>query len=590
MKIFLKYLKPYRKECVLGPAFKLLEAVFELTVPLVIAQMIDRGISSAHQAGIIRYGLLLVLMALLGLAASVTAQYFAARAAIGFATKLRHELYGHIQSFSYQNLDELGTSSLITRMTGDIHQMQTGINLGLRLLLRSPFVVFGAFVMAFVIDPKSSAIFLAVIAVLFLIVFGILLGTMPMHRSAREKLDGLTAVIRENLTGVRVIRAFVQEENQKARFDRLNMILTKALLQVGRWTALMNPLTFLVLNLAVLILIRSGSVQVNLGTLTQGEVIALYNYMCQILVELVKLANLIVTLSKSVACGRRVSEILSTEGTLKDGWTDMPDDAPISLEFDDVSIRYNETGDPALEHLSFRAEAGEMIGIIGGTGSGKTTLVNLAARLYDATDGRVLINGRDVREYRLSSLRSHIGIVPQRAELFRGTIRSNLCWGKKEATDEELLYALGAAQATDILNQKEGGLDAAVEQGGTNFSGGQKQRLAIARALVRQPKLLILDDSAAALDAATDAALRRSLQLLPFKPTVLVVSQRTASVRFADRILVLEDGACIAQGKHDELLATCGVYREIHQAQTDRETENSDIPGNGDRSAEAGRT
>ena len=566
MRQFWSRLKEYRKECILGPAFKLLEAVFELIVPLIIAQLVDEGLRQESYPVVYRCVLLLVLMAVLGLAASVTAQYFAARAAIGFSTGLRHDLFAHIQSLSYTDLDHFGTSTLITRITGDINQVQTGINLGLRLLLRSPFVVFGALIMAFTIDSGSALIFAGVILVLFLIVFGIILGSMPLQKRVRENLDGVTGATRENLSGVRVIRAFVQEENQTERFIRLNQALTRIQLFTGRLTSALNPLTFLALNAGIIILIHTGALKVNSGTLTQGQVIALYNYMTQILVELIKLANLIVTLTKSAACARRVNDILVQKPSQKDGEADVPD-GPVSLSFEDVSVRYSATGDPSLEHISFSAAPGETIGIIGGTGSGKTTLVSLIPRFYDAAGGAVKLGGRDVREYRLASLRKAVGIVPQHAVLFRGTIRSNLLWRDPDATEEELREALRIAQGSDIIGKKELGLDEPVKQGGTNFSGGQRQRLTIARALTGRPAVLILDDSSSALDYATDAALRRALRELEWKPVTFIVSQRTASVRFADRILVLDDGVCIGQGTHEELLDTCPVYREIHEAQ-----------------------
>ncbi len=569
MKRFWSRLKDYRKECILGPAFKLLEAVFELIVPLIIANLVDSGLRQQSYPVVYRSVLLLVLMAVLGLAASVTAQYFAARAAIGFSTGLRHDLFAHIQSLSYADLDHFGSSTLITRITGDINQVQTGINLGLRLLLRSPFVVFGALIMACFIDAGSALYFGGVILALFIIVFGIILGTMPLQKKVREGLDGVTGATRENLSGVRVIRAFVQEENQTERFIRLNRLLTKIQLHTGRLTAAMNPLTFLVLNAGIILLIHTGALKVDSGTLTQGQLIALYNYMGQILVELIKLANLIVTLTKSAACARRINDILITESSQADGEALMPSE-PAEVSFEDVSVRYSATGDPSLEHISFTAEPGQTIGIIGGTGSGKTTLINLIPRFYDVSAGSVKIGGRDLREYRLSSLRKAIGIVPQHAVLFRGTIRSNLLWRDPEATEEDLKEALRIAQASEIIGRKEAGLDEPVEQGGTNFSGGQRQRLTIARALTGRPAVLILDDSSSALDYATDAALRRALRELSWKPVTFIVSQRTASVRFADRILVLDDGVCIGQGTHEELLESCDVYREIHEAQQEK--------------------
>lgn len=577
MKSFWSPLKTYRKECILGPAFKLLEALFELTVPLIIARLVDEGLRLHMHPVIVRCALLLVLMALLGLAASVTAQYFAARAAIGFASRLRHNLFDHIQSLSYTDLDRLGSSTLITRLTGDINQVQTGINLGLRLLLRSPFVVFGAVMMAWTIDSGSVLIFLGVIALLFLIVFGIILGAMPLQKKVRSQLDDVTGATRENLSGVRVIRAFVQENSQTARFDRLNALLTSVQLKAGRLTASMNPLTLVVLNAAVILLIHTGALRVNSGSLTQGQLIALYNYMGQILVELVKLANLIVTLTKSGACARRIMTVLSVSSSQKDGTLTLPEN-PGCIVFDDVSVRYSNSADPSLEHISFSAHSGETVGIIGGTGSGKSTLVNLIPRFYDASSGAVLFGGRDVREYTLSSLRSAVGIVPQNAALFRGTIRSNLLWGNPGASDDDLKEALVSAQAAEIVDHKELGLDEPVRQGGANFSGGQRQRLTIARALVRKPAVLILDDSASALDYATDAALRKALRSLSFSPVTFIVSQRIASVRHADKILVLDDGECVGIGTHDELLGTCAVYREIFEAQQE---ESSGVPEGG---------
>ena len=566
MKGFWSQLKAYRKECVLGPAFKLLEASFELIVPLIIARLVDEGLRLHAWPVVIRCAVLLVLMALLGLAASVTAQYFAAKAAIGFCTKLRHSLFGHIQTLSYTDLDRLGTSTLVTRITGDINQVQTGVNLGLRLLLRSPFVVFGALMMAWTIDRSGALVFAVVIALLFVIVFGIILGAMPMQRKVRENLDDVTGATRENLSGVRVIRAFVREGDQIARFDRLNRLLTAVQLRAGRLTAALNPLTFLVLNAGIIVLLHTGALRVDAGTLTQGQLIALYNYMGQILVELVKLANLIVTLTKSAACARRVNELLCLSSSQQDGTKDLPA-APGNLAFEDVSVRYSASGDPSLEHITFTVRPGETVGVIGGTGSGKTTLVNLIPRFYDVSSGSVVFRGIDVRDCRLASLRAAVGVVPQQAVLFRGTIRSNLLWGNPDASDDDLREALKAAQAADIIGKKEKGLDEPVEEGGSNFSGGQRQRLTIARALVRRPAVLILDDSASALDYATDAALRRSLRSLPYSPITFIVSQRTASVRWADRILVLDDGICVGSGTHDELLASCDVYREIHEAQ-----------------------
>ena len=566
VKEFWRPLKAYRKECVLGPAFKLLEAFFELIVPLIIARLVDSGLRLHAQPVVIRCALLLILMAVLGLAASVTAQYFAARAAIGFSSRLRSDLFSHIQSLSYTDLDQIGPSTLITRITGDINQVQTGINLGLRLLLRSPFVVFGAMVMAWFIDTRSALFFLCVIVVLFFIVFGIILGTMPLQKKARGRLDDLTGAARENLSGVRVIRAFVQEDSQTERFNRLNSLLTRIQLYTGRLTSALNPLTFLVLNAAILLLIHTGALRVSSGSLSQGQVIALYNYMGQILVELIKLANLIITLTKSAACARRINELLSISSSQQDGNESFPEH-PSELVFKDVSVQYSASGDPSLEHISFSAKPGETIGVIGSTGSGKTTLVNLIPRFYDVSEGAVLYDGKNIADYRLSELRAAVGIVPQYAYLFSGTIRSNLLWGNPDASDDELFAALSGAQAADITAGKHLGLDEPVKQGGSNFSGGQRQRLTIARAIVRKPAVLILDDSASALDFATDAALRKSLRSLPFSPIIFIVSQRVSSVRHADRIIVLEDGLCVGMGRHEELMSTCDTYREICEAQ-----------------------
>lgn len=569
MNRFWNPLKAYRKEYILGPAFKLLEALFELTVPLIIARLVDEGLRRGSRPVVLRCILLLGLMAVLGLAASVTAQYFAARAAIGFSSRLRRMLFSHIQSLSYTDQDRLGSSTLITRLTGDVNQVQTGVNLGLRLLLRSPFVVFGALIMAWTIDANIALIFLGVIVFLFLIVFGILLGAMPMQKKTREKLDDVTGATRENLSGVRVIRAFVQEDTQISRFEKLNRLLTGIQLKTGRLTAAMNPLTFLVLNAAVILLIHTGALRVSAGSLTQGQVIALYNYMSQILVELVKLANLIVTLTKSGACARRISDILSISPSMPDGSLPFPE-SPGDLVFSNVSVRYSDSGDPSLESISFTARPGETIGVIGGTGSGKTTLVNLIPRFYDISSGSITFGGVDLRQYRLASLRNAIGMVPQHASLFRGTIRSNLLWGNPDASDDDLLEALAEAQASDIVGKKALGLDETVEQGGANFSGGQRQRLTIARALVRKPAVLILDDSASALDYATDAALRKALRTLSFSPVTFIVSQRVASVRHADRIIVLDDGEFAGIGSHEDLLSACDVYREICEAQAEK--------------------
>ena len=571
MKRLAIFLRPYRKECILGPLFKLLEALFELIVPLIIASLVDDAIPSGQAGAVWRPALILAALAAIGLLASVTAQYFAAKAAIGFSTSLRHALFAHIHSLSWRDLDSLGSATLITRLTGDINQVQTGINLGLRLLLRSPFVVFGAMIMAFTIDIHLALIFVGVIFVLFFIVFGIILGTMPMQRKVRGDMDAVTAAARENLAGVRVIRAFRREDSEKKRFDRLNDLLTRSQLHVGRFTAALNPLTWIVLNLAVILLLRSGGVRVESGNLTQGQVIALYNYVSQILVELVKLANLIVTLTKSMACAKRISDVMEIVPSQKDGLKALTGADLSSLSFRDVGIRYHASGDAALEHISFTALPGQTVGVIGGTGSGKSTLVQLIPRFYDHSEGEILYGRTRIQDLTLASLREKIGFVPQRATLFQGTIRSNLLWGNPDASEDELWSALETAQAAEIVRNLSEGLDAPVQQGGKNFSGGQKQRLTIARALVRRPAILILDDSSSALDYATDAALRRALRSMEAPPMIFIVSQRTASVRYADQILVLEDGECVGQGTHDELLRSCPVYREIHEASAGKE-------------------
>lgn len=567
MKKLLVYLRGYRKECVLAPLFKMLEATFELIVPLIVASIIDRGIPD-NQGYIVRMCLCLVALGGIGLAAAVAAQYFSARAAIGFATGVRHGLMRHIQSLSYTELDQVGTSTLVTRMTSDVNQMQTGVNMTLRLLLRSPFVVFGAMIMAFTIDTRCAMIFVGVIAVLLVIVFGIMALTIPMYRRVQGQLDQVTAATRENLTGVRVIRAFCEEDAQTARFTRLNQLLTKMQLTVGRISAVMNPATYVVINFAVILLLQRGALQVDAGVLTQGQVVALYNYMSQILVELVKMANLIITLTKAVASAGRVAKVMEVTSSQQDGTETLPADAPRgSVVFDHVSLRYQGAGDESLTDVSFTAAPGETIGVIGGTGSGKSTLINLIPRFYDATAGTVLVDGIDVTRLRKGELRRRIAVVPQRAMLFKGTIRSNLLWGKSDATEQELLDALKTAQALDVVESKPGGLDETVEQGGRNFSGGQRQRLTIARALVSRPEILILDDSASALDYATDARLRRAIREMPDPPTTFIVSQRAASIRFADRIIVLDDGEVAGIGTHEELLKSCPAYQEIYASQ-----------------------
>lgn len=569
-KLFV-YFKGYGRECVLGPLFKLLEASFELIIPLIVASIIDRGIASGDGGHVARMVLCMAALGLVGLLAAVTAQYFAAKAAISFSTRLRHALMAHIQTLSYTELDTLGTSTLITRMTSDVNQVQSGVNMCLRLLLRSPFVVFGAMVMAFTIDVRCALIFAAVIAVLCAIVFSIMLVTIPKYRAVQGQLDSVTAATRENLNGVRVLRAFCKEDAETEKFARRNQLLTRMQLAVGRISASMNPLTYVVINAAVIALIHSGAVRVQLGTLTQGEVIALYNYMSQILVELVKMANLIILLTKAWACGDRISAVLSVQSSQQDGGRTFEDAQRGSVAFEDVSLRYKGAGADALEHVSFSARPGETIGVIGGTGSGKSSLVSLIPRFYDATGGRVRVGGVDVRELKKDVLRDAVAIVPQKAVLFKGTIRSNLLWGNENASEQDLLDALTTAQALDVVEAKPGRLDEPVEQGGRNFSGGQRQRLTIARALVKKPDILILDDSASALDYATDASLRRAIRQMDSRPTTFIVSQRASSVRFADQIIVLDDGCVVGIGTHDALLADCPVYQEIYASQYGKE-------------------
>lgn len=572
LKKLLVYIRDFRLECVLAPLFKLLEASFELIVPLIMAAIIDRGIPSGDTGFIVRMCLWLVVLGGVGLLSSVTAQYFSAKAAIGFSAKLRHVLMAHIQTLSYTELDTVGTSTLITRMNSDINQVQTGVNMCLRLLLRSPFVVFGAMVMAFTIDTKCALIFAGVIAVLCVIVFSIMLATIPMYRRVQGQLDSVTATTRENLTGVRVVRAFCKEDAERAKFERKLQLLTRMQLTVGRISAMMNPATYVVINAAVIVLIHTGAVRVQMGALSQGQVVALYNYMSQILVELIKMANLIITLTKAAACGDRVAAVLAIRSTQKDGEKTSAIDAPRgSVVFDGVSMRYSGAGAESVSGVNFTAAPGATIGVIGGTGSGKSTLVNLIPRFYDVTSGRVLVDGMDVRDIRKDELRRRIGVVPQKAMLFKGTIRSNLLWGNADATEADLRDALKVAQALDVVSAKSQGLDEPVEQGGRNFSGGQRQRLTIARALVRKPEILILDDSASALDYATDANLRRAIRQMENPPTTFIVSQRAASVRFADQIIVLDDGRVAGMGTHDELLAACPVYQEIYASQFKKE-------------------
>ena len=570
MKKLLKYMKGYGKQCILGPLFKLLEATFELFIPLVVASIIDTGIGNADGSYVVKMVLVMIALGIIGLISAVTAQYFSAVAAVGFATRLRHAVMEHILGLSYSQIDTIGTSTMITRMTSDINQVQNGVNLTLRLLLRSPFVVFGAMIMAFTIDVQAALTFAVLIPALCIVVFGIMLITMPMYKRVQAGLDRATGATRQNLAGVRVLRAFCKEEAEVEYFNSQTQNLTDKQLSAGRISALMNPLTFVMVNLAVVILVQIGALKVEHGILTQGLVIALYNYMSQILVELIKMANLIISMTKAAACADRVASVLELESSQKNG-SHAPKAIDGQIIFENVCFRYDGSGENSLEDISFSAMPGETIGIIGGTGSGKTTLINLIPRLYDAFSGKVTIDGTNVRDYDLETLRQLIGIVPQKAVLFKGTIRNNLLWGNENATDADLWEALEIAQAREIVKDKEQELDAPVEQGGVNFSGGQRQRLTIARALVRKPRILILDDSASALDYATDAALRMAIRNIPNTPTTFIVSQRAASVRYADRILVLDDGLAVGIGTHEELLESCEVYQEIYYSQFPKE-------------------
>lgn len=574
MKKTLSYLKSYKKECILAPLFKLLEACFELFVPLVIADIIDIGISGGNKGYVWGRVGILALLAVCGLAFAITAQYFAAKAAVGFASKLRHALFTRIQSLSYADTDKLGTSTLITRMTADVEQVQQGVNMVLRLLLRSPFVVFGAAIMAFTVDAKSAVTFAVTIPVMSAAVMTIMLITIPLYKKVQAKLDSLLGITRENLSGVRVIRAFRKENAEYERFVSTNGDLTRSQKFVGRISALMNPLTYVLINCGVIALIWVGALRVNSGTISQGQVVALYNYMSQILVELVKLAMLIITLTRAVACAKRVDGVLTTENSMTENGDKEQKHTVIGgdVEFDGVELTYPEAGAPSLSGVNFYAPSGSTVGVIGGTGSGKTSLVNLIPRFYDVTKGCVKVGGTDVQKLDAETLRKNIGIVPQRAALFKGTIRSNLLWGKEDATDEELWEALKTAQAENVALDK-GGLDAEVEQEGRNFSGGQRQRLTVARALVRKPKILILDDSASALDLKTDAALREAISKLDYKPTVFIVSQRAAAVMNAQLIVVLDEGAVVGMGTHDELMKTCPAYEEIYSSQFKKEAD-----------------
>lgn len=580
MKKLLVYLKDYKKESVLGPLFKLLEASFELIVPLVMAAIIDTGVASGDRPYIMKMCLVLVLLALIGLVCSVTAQFFAAKAAVGCATGLRHALFAHIESLSYSEMDTVGTSTLITRMTSDVNQVQNGVNLVLRLFLRSPFIVFGAMIMAFTIDVKAALVFVVTIPLLSIVVFGIMLISIPLYKKVQAALDRVLGITRENLTGSRVIRAFNKEEDEIADFHDKNDALTKIQLYVGKISALMNPMTYIIVNGATIVLVWTGAIQVNDGVISQGEVIALVNYMSQILVELVKLANLIININKSVACGNRIQKILEMEPSIKRESGVMEKsflqeerqsgEDVSAVAFSHVGLVYAGSTEESLTDIDFVAQKGETIGIIGGTGSGKSSVVNLIPRFYEATSGQVMVDGRDVKEYSLEELREKIGVVPQKAVLFKGTIRENLQWGNPQASEEEMMEALSIAQAKEFVDAKEGGLDYMVGQGGKNLSGGQRQRLTIARALVKKPEILILDDSASALDYATDAKLRTAIAAMSQQMTVFIVSQRAASLQHADKIIVLDDGEMVGMGTHDELLGSCEVYQEIYDSQFKR--------------------
>ncbi|HIR35303.1 MAG TPA: ABC transporter ATP-binding protein [Candidatus Faecimorpha stercoravium] len=574
MKKLLVYMKDYKKESILGPLFKLLEASFELLVPLVVSAIIDVGIANRDVPYIVCMVLLMVALGVIGLVCSITAQYFAAKAAVGFTAKVRSALFAHIQSLSYTEMDTMGTSTLITRMTSDMNQVQNGVNLVLRLFLRSPFIVFGAMIMAFTIDVKSAMVFVVTIPALSIVVFGVMLISMPLYKKVQAGLDRILRRTRENLSGVRVIRAFNKEESEIQQFDEENRQLTKMQMFVGRISALMNPITYVIINVATLVLIWTGAWQVESGILTQGQVVALVNYMSQILVELIKLANLVITVTKAWACANRIESIFDQQSSMQYPKQSVQED-PIAdvITFENVGLTYKNAGAESLSNLNFSIHRGQTVGIIGGTGAGKTSLVNLIPRFYDASQGRVLVNGVDVREYPQDQLRDKIGIVPQKAVLFGGSIADNLRWGKEDATREELMDALRISQAEEFVEKREGGIDAMVAQNGKNLSGGQRQRLTIARALVRKPEILILDDSASALDYATDAKLRKAIRQMDPSVTVLIVSQRAASIQYADQIIVLDDGEAVGIGTHQELLQNCPVYQEIYYSQFPKEVQ-----------------
>ena len=568
MKKLLKYLKKFKLQTILAPLFKMTEALFELFIPLLVARVIDIGIANHDIPLIIKICILLSCLALMGLICSVTAQYFSAKAAIGFTSKIRHVLYSHIQSLSYTELDSLGTSTLITRLTSDMNQVQNGVNLTLRLFLRSPFIVFGAMIMAFTIDKKAAMLFLGTIIVLSIFIFGIILGCIPLYNKIQSGLDELLSITRENLSGIRVIRAFCNEDEETEEFKKSNSRLTDLQNFTGKISALMNPLTFIIVNIAIIILIYTGAIEVNNGTLTQGAVVALYNYMSQILVELIKLANLIITITKSVACGNRIQSVLEIGSSLNNPNEDITcEESEYIIEVKNASLRYKDSQQCALENISFKVRKGETVGIIGGTGSGKTSVVNMIAGFYSAESGEVLYKNRNITSYSLKQLRSYFGIVPQKAVLFKGTVRDNIKWGDRNADDTAIIKALETAQAKEIIDQKLGGLDFVIEQGGKNLSGGQRQRLTIARAVVKNPEVLILDDSSSALDYITDSKLRKAIRNIDPSPTVFLVSQRTSSVMYADKILVIDDGKIVGQGRHDDLLKSCDIYKEIYDSQ-----------------------
>lgn len=572
MKHLLIYLKDYKKETVLAPLFKLLEALFELFVPLVMASIIDKGIAHNDTGHIVKLGAVLVVLGIVGLISSLTAQYFSAKAAVGFATKLKHSLFEHIQGLSFSEIDKLGTSTLITRMTSDINQLQNGVNMVLRLFLRSPFIVFGAMVMAFTVDVKAALIFVVIIPLLSVVVFTIMGITIPMFKKVQQGLDNVLLKTRENLTGARVIRAFCKEDEEIKSFNISNETLTNISKKTSKISALMNPITYIIINCGIAALLYTGAIRVDSGALTQGQVVALINYMSQILVELIKLANLIILVTKAIASGNRVWAIFEQKNSLNEvEYTTVDENydkyKDSVVVFDNVCLKYGSSKEEALSNISFEVKRGETVGIIGGTGSGKSSLVNMIPRFYDATDGGIYVDGINVKNYRKEELRRKIGIVLQKAVLFKGTIKENIMWGNKEASIEDINDAIEIAQAVDVVEKKEKKLDEMVEQGGSNLSGGQKQRLTIARAMVRKPEILILDDSASALDFATDAALRKAIKNVDFNPTVFIVSQRAASIMHADKIIVLDDGKAVGMGTHEELLATCDVYKEIYNSQ-----------------------